>query len=165
MLSVEVWGTCRRHDYCQAELADYAVYSSFKDAYHVCNRELKKNVEELCRDRHGKVICSVVDELYYLRVNTLPIAYRTYLSTQNKQALFLSEALHSKNPDVLKFIDVEKIKLRLYHFRKLNAEYMSLKHRNAKWIIYSDSRNDNLPYIRFQDCEEYEGSLMAKIIE
>jgi hypothetical protein len=155
-LGVEVWQACRRHDYCQSTLADYRIHKDFKEAFKTCNLEFKNNVDKLCQD-NGSPACVELRQLYYWGVSIFPQAYRTFISTQNKQALFLSEVLRTQSEQVPHFLKISEARKKLEAFCKNNETFLSTT-RSQKWKMYTQSQHDHVPHIQFLPCEDFQGT-------
>jgi len=164
VLGVEVWNACRRHDYCIADLADYTGKRSFNDAFFSCNEGLKSDIDELCHQQGKHSGCALLKEIYFLAVSIFPIELRSFISEQQKQALFLADILRTQNPQMNQFINVDEVKRRLNSFCELNALYLKEKHSNRKWTTYAPSPHDEVPSVSYQECEEFQGGLIPKAL-
>ncbi len=163
LLGTEVWNACRRHDYCLADLADYSGKADFKDAFKACNRGLRNNLGELCHDQ-SHILCHQMKDIYYLAVAEFPVDMRSFISEQNKQALFLADLLRTRDPRLSEYMDVSEAKRRLNSFCEMNVGYLKNLKKDQTWKNYVTSPHDEVPAVPFRECEEFEGGLIPKAL-
>jgi hypothetical protein len=170
LFSKNITKACRIHDYCYLGLRDYSEGHTFREKLTQCNDVFKEDLFQVCETTRVAGICKAVAQIIKLTVEKVPLSFRVFVSGQNKQVLFLSQAqrIIEADPELDKlnreigFFDIQEFQRKMKSFCFQQDLFMDKYRRRKLYITYGSwDKRVLIPNVKFPDCIEENGNLFV----